>query len=98
MADLVPLTDARLQCRLAADERSEDTLLTGYIAAAQRVCAAITGFDLSPTAPVAITPENAAVVKQAMLVMVAHWFENRDDPGTPRAALWLLGTIRRRRL
>lgn len=98
MADLVTLEDARLQCRLAADERREDQLIAVYVTAAQRVCAAVTGFDLSPTALVPFSDEDAALVKQAMLVMIAHWFENRDDAATPRSALWLLGTIRRRRL
>lgn len=98
MVDLVTLVDVRLQCRLAADERAEDTLLSGYITAARRVCASVTGFNFSPTALVPVSDEDMAVVNQAILAMAAHWFENRDDPTTPKQALWLLGTIRKRRL
>lgn len=98
MADLVSLDDARLQCRLAEDERDEDQLLIGYIAAARRACGAISGFDLSATAPIAISADDAAVVKQAMLVIISHWYENRDAGEIPKQANWLLGTIRRRRL
>jgi hypothetical protein len=98
VADLVSLDDARLQCRLAEDERDEDALLIGYVAAARRACGAVTGLDLSATAPVAISEDDAAVVKQAMLVMISHWYENRDAGEMPKQANWLLNTIRRRRL
>ena len=98
MVDLVSLDDARLQCRIAGSAWDEDDLLTGYIAAARRACGAITGFDLSPTAIVPISTDDAAVVKQAMLVIVSYWYENRDAADVPKQATWLLGTIRRRRL
>lgn len=98
MTDPISLADARLQLRLSEDDVAEDKLLTGYIAAAKRVCVSQTGFSFTEGAPRAPSADDLAVIAQAMMMMVAHWYENREDSEPQTNAVWLLGTIRGRSL
>lgn len=98
MTDPVSLADVRLQLRLSDDDVAEDKLLIGYIAAAKRVCVSQTGFSFAEGAPRAPSADDLAVIAQAMLMMVAHWYENREDSEPQTNAVWLLGTIRGRSL
>lgn len=94
MVDLVTLVDVRHQLRLDGDDTSEDALLTGYIAAAQRVCEAYVGFAIAGA-----TSGDIAVVRQAMLMLIGWWFANREaDGAAPAAVTWLLRPIRRQTL
>lgn len=89
MVDIVSLAAARQQVRLEADQTDEDVLLAGYIAVAQRVALGQVGVVDAAVLPVG----DVGVVRQAMLMMVAHWYANREAQDVPAAALWLLGTI-----
>lgn len=84
MGSLVSLSQARAQVRLAEDETGEDTLLEGYIAAAERTCELRTGRfidDAAIPAGSAVKPLDAgeqAVMRQAALLLIGHWFANRE--------------------
>ena len=96
MVDPISLADVRRQIRLDDDDVSEDPLLTGYMVAARRVCVSQTGFSLADGAANGPSADDVDVIAQAMLMMVAHWYENREDSEPPAMALWLLGLIRGR--
>jgi len=65
---MVDLAAAKAHCRV--DGSDDDGVLTSFIAAASEHLAAI-GVDTT-TAPV------PAPVEQAMLLLIGHWFENRE--------------------
>lgn len=94
MVDIVSLAEARTQVRLSDDDLSEDALFVAYIAAAQRV--AFSNLGLAATA--VIPDEDLGVVRQAMLMMIGHWYMEREAAEPPQSAIWLLGTIRKRSL
>lgn len=94
MIDLVSLEDVRHQLRLDDDDTSEDVLLEGYIAAAARLCGAYTGLAIATAAD-----DDRAVIKQAMLMTIAHWHANREaGDAAPAAVAWLLRPIRKHSL
>lgn len=96
MVEPISLADVRRQIRLDDDDDSEDTLLTGYILAAKRVCVSQTGFSLADDAVNAPSADDLGIIAQAMMMMVAAWYENRENSEPPDMALWLLGLIRGR--
>lgn len=94
MFDIVSLAAARQQVRLEEDDTDEDATLTGYIVAAERVALG----QLGLASAAALPPADIGVVRLAMLMMVGHWFVNREAQEPPSPALWLLGTIGRKSL
>lgn len=100
----VTLADARAQCRIEADDDSDDLLLTAYIAAAKAAAQRQTGISLADDAVVPSTAEEVAVFRAAMLMMIAHWYVNREAATgdsrippmeMPLSATWLFGTIKK---
>ena len=100
----VSLGQVRDHLRLPEDDNRDDVLLTGYIAAARRASLATTGIVLDD---ILLPPDegDVAVIAQAMLLTIAHWYSNREAVATdarsapiemPRSAGWLLGSIRMR--
>lgn len=65
----IDLATAKLQARVTHDH--EDALITGYIAAAQAWVERYIGTTLDEAGD---PPE----LDQAMLLLVAHWFQNRE--------------------
>lgn len=105
MVDPVSLVDARRQIKLEEDDDSEDGLLSIFIAAAKRSCSSITGYSLTVGEVPAPSTGDVDAIRLAMLMLVAHWYENREAvTGNTRTiptklALsvdFLLGSVRKR--
>lgn len=85
----VTLEEAKLQMRVEFSE--DDALISGYITAAREWAEGFLN-----TALVAAEGEDPPAVKQtwkqAILLTVANWYQNRETGGVPNAAqqlLWL---------
>lgn len=76
MADVtepVTLAEAKLHLRINPGDTSEDGLIKDLITAAREFCENYTGKEL--------VGENVVVpktVKQALLLLIAHWYNNRE--------------------
>ncbi|QXD00413.1 head-tail connector protein [Klebsiella sp. PL-2018] len=72
MAELITLEETKLHCRIEPDFAEEDTLICGYIAAALEVCQKHIGrrFDGGL--------EFNPAIKVGCLLLISHWYENRD--------------------
>ena len=76
MADVtepVTLAEAKLHLRINPGDTSEDSLIKDLITAAREFCENYTGKEL--------VGENVVVpktVKQALLLLIAHWYNNRE--------------------
>ncbi|WP_299176960.1 head-tail connector protein [uncultured Brevundimonas sp.] len=93
--DLVTLQEAKDHCRVADD--SEDSLFALYISAAsEAVLAHADGLDRTTG------PETyPASVKTAALLLIAHWFDNREAVNIgnitteiPLGTVWLASRYR----
>lgn len=102
----VSIEDVKRQLKLDQDFADDDLLLAGYITAARRTSEAITGISLADDPVMSVDPSDLAVIGQAMLMTIAHWYRNRESVTTeqgrtlemPLSTRWLLGAIRRRSL
>lgn len=70
---------ARVKLHLRVDDDEENSLITGYIEAAKSHVAMHCDRELVEVAPVepdqmGVTPD----VEQAILLLVGHWFANRE--------------------
>ena len=83
----VSLAEAKAQLRVEFD--ADDALIAGYITAAREVCESFLNCPL-----VAAEDEEPPVVKQtwkqAILLGVANWYQNREQGAFPQAAYQLL--------
>lgn len=83
----VSLAEAKQQLRVEFTE--DDTLIQGYITAAREICESFLNQPL-----VAAEGEEQPVVKQtwkqAILLAVANWYQNREQGTFPNAAYQLL--------
>lgn len=71
---------ARVKSHLKVDDDEQDSLIAGYFEAAKSHVAMHCDRELVETAPVepaqmGLTPD----VEQAILLMVGHWYANRED-------------------
>jgi len=74
ISEPITLAEAKAQLRLYSDH--EDAIIEGYISAARDYCERFTGVYLAPRPAVAVVPQPSA--RQAMLVMLTAFFEQRD--------------------
>lgn len=83
----VSLAEAKAQLRVEFTE--DDTLIQGYITAAREICESFLNVPL-----VAAEGEEPPTVKQswkqAILLAVANWYQNREQGAFPEAAYQLL--------
>ena len=74
MADVkepVTLAEAKLHLRINPGDNSEDGLIEDLITTAREFCENYTGKELA-------NAEVPKTVKQALLLLVAHWYNNRE--------------------
>lgn len=85
---------ARVKLHLRVDGGQEDALITGYIEGAKSHIAMHCDRELVEGSPV--EPDQMGItadVEQAILLLVGHWYENREDAAagvTPTAVERLL--------
>ena len=83
----VSLAEAKAQLRVEFD--ADDELIAGYITAAREICESFLNQPL-----VAVENEEPPAVKQAwkqaILLAVANWYQNREQGAFPNAAYQLL--------
>lgn len=83
----VSLAEAKQQLRVEFD--ADDALISGYITAAREICESFLNQPL-----VAAEGEEPPVIKQswkqAILLAVANWYQNREQGTFPNAAYQLL--------
>lgn len=83
----VSLAEAKAQLRVEFD--ADDNLIAGYITAAREICESFLNQPL-----VAAEGEEPPAVKQtwkqAILLAVANWYQNREQGAFPSAAYQLL--------
>ncbi|NMZ09046.1 phage gp6-like head-tail connector protein [Pseudomonas proteolytica] len=85
---------ARVKLHLRVDGDQENTLITGYIEGAKSHVAMHCDRELVEGSPV--EPDQMGItadVEQAILLLVGHWYENREDAAagvTPTAVERLL--------
>lgn len=92
---MITLEQVKFQCRIEHDE--EDDILMLYIQSAQAFCQNYLDRNIYNTADfddktgIEITP----IIKQAMLLLVAHWYVQRElTPNVPQAVYELLRPYR----
>lgn len=89
IAEPVTLEEAKLQLRVEFDE--DDALISSYITAARQWAEGFLNTALV-IAEGEEPPEVKQTWKQAILLTVANWYQNRETGGVPNAAqqlLWL---------
>ena len=78
----VTLEEAKAQCRV--DHEMEDELLKSYITAAREWVEGFLNMQLVPNEenpdPIEVKP----TWKQAILLLVGHWYANRESVSSPR--------------
>lgn len=95
---IVGLEEVKMHLRLASSDR-EDAYLTAMIGAALRSIENATGRDIAVTWPDLDAPDRK-VVTQASLLLIGHWYANREAVGEratemPLAVKYLLDPLRR---
>lgn len=80
MTNSSPVTLADAKAHLRIEHAAEDALITGYLLAAAQWFEKETGQSLEdvPTDDMGQIPQ---LIKQAILLIVGHWFENREAAG-----------------
>lgn len=87
----VTLAEAKTQLRVEFDE--DDALIASYITAAREWAEGFLNIPL--VAPEGDPPPEVKTVwKQAILLTVANWYQNREQGGIPDAAIQLLWVYR----
>lgn len=66
----VTLAEAKLHLRINSGDGSEDTLIQDLIDTATEYCENYTGKKLADGVP--------KTIKQALLLLIAHWYTNRE--------------------
>ncbi|WP_421153144.1 head-tail connector protein [Aeromonas dhakensis] len=77
----ITLEEVKHQCRLEEDDASQDLLLNLYIGAASRAIEQHTDRELLDAPQAEMTDRQLVIsddIKAAGLLMVAHWFNNRE--------------------
>jgi uncharacterized phage protein (predicted DNA packaging) len=97
VAEPVTLEELRHQTRVDADD--EDALLTSLISSARRAIENRTDRTIVGETPT-MAPEDMPVVRQAILMLAAHWYVNRDlgtnrAPDIPVSVEYLIGPVSR---
>lgn len=87
----VTLAEAKTQLRVEFDE--DDALISGYITAAREWAEGFLNVPLVAKEGEA-APEVKLVWKQAILLTVSNWYQNREQGGIPDAAIQLLWIYR----
>jgi hypothetical protein len=77
---LASLDEIKLHCHIEADQTAEDSLLTQYEMAARIHAEKYLRYPLDADAPNGVG-EN---IKQACLMLIAHWYRNREAVSTGR--------------
>lgn len=77
-APVLTLAEIKLHCRIDADQTAEDPALAAFEMAARIHTQRVLRRDIDET-----VGEN---VKVAMLVLIAHWYRNRESVGSNRLA------------
>lgn len=78
---MITLEQVKYQCRIEFDEHEEDALLTSYIAAARDHCQTWLDRTIYDTAVPSDNPDGLldnASIDQACLLLVGHWYKNRE--------------------
>lgn len=78
---MITLEQVKFQCRIEQDFHYEDGLLNGYIAAARNHVQMHIDRTIYPDAVPSNDPDGLvdnASIDQAMLLLVAHWYANRE--------------------
>lgn len=94
----VTLVDVKMHLRLGSSDR-EDAYLTAMIGAALRSIENATGRDIAATWP-DLDARDRKVVAQASLLLIGHWYVNREAVGerimeVPLAVKFLIDPLRR---
>lgn len=96
----VGLADVKRHLRLEPDYTDEDEYLNIFIPAALRSIENATGRDMR-TAASTLTEDDRTVIGQAMLLLIGHWYANREavivgaaPAELPMAVQWLIGPFR----
>lgn len=76
LAPVLTLDEIKLHCHIEADQTVEDAALLGFEMAARLHTQRVLRRTIDAT-----VGEN---VKQAMLVLIAHWYRNREAVGTDK--------------
>lgn len=100
---LLTLEEIKQQCRVELDFTEDDTLLTAIGLAAQTRTETRINRKLYAEAPPETDPDGLMLpddVKQAMLMLVSYWYENRvaandfEQSEAPLAYNWLVDPYR----
>lgn len=95
MAEPVTLAEIKVHLRLDAGVSGEDSYLDGLIVAARRSVELRTSRSIVAEEPTLIG-DDLVSARQAMLLMVANWYLNREgDAREPPQIAWLLEPITR---
>jgi hypothetical protein len=102
MAEPVTLDQLKKQLQILPADTEEDEFLGSLILAARRACEKRTGASVASEAPTLTDPADLAVFSQAVKMLAAHWYTNREAfvPGQtvaaemPLAVQWLLDPYR----
>lgn len=103
MAEPVSLSEAREQVRVDDSDAGEDLYLSSLILSARRIVEKRTNHVIAGDEPT-MAGDDLAVAKQAMLLLIGHWFANREGATTdgrstpvelPLAVEWLLEPLKK---
>lgn len=83
---MVSLAELKTQARLEQDTNDEDGLLSILIVAARRACELHTGKIVVGDEPTIVADDDLAVFAQAVMMLAAHWYANREGAGAGTAA------------
>lgn len=97
-SELITLARVKTHLRLGASDR-EDEYLKGLIGGAVGAIGNATGRDIMADLP-ALTEQQQNAAAQAALMLVGHWYANRETSAQnmselPLAVTWLIAPLRR---
>jgi hypothetical protein len=98
VAEPVTLPQVKTHLRLDPDDTSQDDYVKLLIAASLRSAENVTGRQIGTTWPT-LDQRDQSVVAAAMLMIISHWFVNREGVGKeiaelPMAVTWLLSPLK----
>lgn len=84
-----------LKDHLRIDDNSEDDYLTSLIIAARRSIEHRTGLIITGDEPT-IATDDIEIVRQAMLLLIGHWYLNREgNVAEPMQVAWLIDPLKK---